>query len=295
MENSKKEKLISFILNSSNKISLSDRQKLTMLIRPTVGVRTQSICDGEIQIGRSKIGGQPDLPKDFIWPRFNGTPLLFCAQYNLSEIQIFEKELTLPHRGFFYVFLNVSEKWSEFSVLDQDYKFIYSESEQLLRTDFPYDYRANGDFQSATIEYFQYFTLPAAENYRLTPFIEKNKDFYFDFYQPFEDFMQDELFPGSVSLHQILGYDRSVQASVVYDFASKELDLYTMGGPEYQKRWAEVLELSKKYEILLQIDCDDDNTNLSKFGGSGTFYFGIKHNDLKAGNFDNVCMSYQMT
>jgi uncharacterized protein YwqG len=295
MINNKKEKLISFILNSTDEISTSDKEKLVRLIRPTIGIKTKSIDDIKIEVGKSKIGGKPDLPQGFVWPKIDNKPLLFCAQYNLSEIQAFDSENMLPNKGMFYIFLNINDKWGEFSVLEQDHQFIYTEHEQLFRTDFPDDYRTNGDFQSATIKYFQFFTLPDDENYRLKVFNEKNKDFYFHFYQPFEEFMEDELFPESISLNQILGYDRSIQSSVVYDFASKELNLYTKDVDEYRKQWNEILELSKSYELLLQLDCDDCNTNLNKFGGSGTFYFGIKQSDLNVKSFKNVCMSFQMT
>lgn len=295
MNNNKREQLISFILNSTNEISTSDKEKLVRLIRPTIGVRTKSIADIKIEVGKSKIGGKPDLPKGFVWPKIDNKPLLFCAQYNLSEIQSFDQENMLPNKGMFYIFLNINDKWGEFSVLEQDHQFIYTEHEHLFRTDFPEHYRDNGSFKSAVIEYFQYYTLPDDENYQLEAFSEKNKDFYFHFYQPFEEFVENELFPDFVSYHQILGYDRSIQSSVVYDFASKELNLYSKGGNEYQKRWNEILKLSKSYELLLQLDCDDSSTNLSKFGGDGTFYFGIKRKDLKVRNFKNVCMSFQMT
>lgn len=295
MNNNKKEELISFILNSTNEISLSDREKLTKLIRPAVGMKTQSIDDSKIEIGKSKIGGKPDLPKNFIWPTFDNKSLLFCAQYNLSEIQLFEEDNILPNIGMFYIFLNINEKWNQFSVLEEDYQFIYSESDQLFRVDYPKDYGVNWGFKSATISYFKYYTLPHDENYHLMTFNEKNKDFYFHFYQPFKEFMEEELFSEVDNLHQILGYDNSIQTSVVYDFAAKKLNLYAKGGSEYQKRWDQILKLSKTYELLLQIDCDDSNTDLRRFGGSGTFYFGIKRNDLRIKNFKNICMSFQMT
>jgi len=295
MNNNKREQLISFILNSTNEISMSDKEKLVELIRPTIGIRTKSTDDIKIEISKSKIGGKPDLPQGFVWPKIDNKPLLFCVQYNLSEVQTFDPENILPNKGMFYLFLNINDKWGEFSVLEQDHQFIYSEHEQLFRTDFPEDYRANGNFESAIIEYFQYYTLPDDENYQLITFNERNKDFYFHFYQPFEEFMEEELIPEPHSLHQVLGYDRSIQSSVVYDFASKELNLYSMGGSEYQKRWDEILTHSKSYELLLQLDCDDSNTNLSKFGGSGVFYFGIKQKDLEIKNFKNVSMSFQMT
>ncbi len=95
-------------------------------------------------------------------------------------------------------------------------------------------------------------------------------------------------------MHQILGYDRSLQSSVVYEFASKELGLYGAESSEYKKKWNDILELSKTYELLLQLDCDDSNSDLSKFGGSGTYYFGLSKTDLEKKKFDDIKMSFQL-
>lgn len=291
------DKLKSFIRNSDEiHIEKEDREKLIKMIRPTIGIKTHSIDDKNIKIGRSKIGGKPDLPQIFDWPRENGVPLLFCAQYNLSELTKFDKENLLPKGGFFYIFLGLDQELNEFNVVNQTFRFIYSASENLIRTDFPNDYQKEHTFKSALMEYFQYYTLPDDENYKLTWLEQKyNNELYFNFYQPTEEFITDELYERYNSMHQILGHDRSIQSSVVYDFASKNLGLYFAESSVYQNRWNEILELSKTYELLLQLDCDDPNTDLSKYGGSGTYYFGIDRNDLKNKNFNSVHMTFQMT
>ena len=97
------------------------------------------------------------------------------------------------------------------------------------------------------------------------------------------------------NIHQIIGHDRSIQSSVVYEFASKELGQYLADSSEHKKRWNDILELSKTFELLLQLDCYDSNPDLTKFGGSGTYYFGISKPDLEKKNFNDIKMSFQMT
>jgi uncharacterized protein YwqG len=290
------DKIKSFIRNSEEiEIEKSDKEKLIKMIRPTVGIRTKSSDDKNVKVGKSKIGGKPDLPKDFEWPKADNKSMLFCAQYNLSELTKFDKENNLPKKGFFYVFLSLDQDWKEFNGVNQPYKLIFSENENIVRTEFPNDLEKNQTFKTAEIEYFQFYTIPDDENYKLFEFDKKYEDFYFYFYQPTDEYLIEELYEDSNKMHQILGYDRSIQSSVVYEFASKELGLYLAESSEHKKRWNDILELSKTYELLLQLDCDDPNTDLSKYGGSGTYYFGLSKTDLEKKNFDDIKMSFQMT
>ena len=289
-------KITSFIRNSEEvQIDNEDKEELIKMIKPTVGIKTKSSDDKNLKIGQSKIGGKPDLPKDFEWPRANEKPMLFCAQYNLSEITRFDKKSELPKKGFFYIFLSLNEEWDEFNGIKQPFKFVFSKSENLIRTEFPNGINENQTFKTAVIEYFEYYTIPHWQNYKLFEFDKKYDDFNFYFIEPIEFYMIEELYQDSDNMHQILGHDSSIQSSVVYDFASKELGLYGAKSSEYQKRWNDILELSKTYELLLQLDCYDSNTDLTKFGGSGTYYFGLSKTDLENMNFNNIKMSFQMT
>ena len=42
---------------------------------------------GTVAIGSSKMGGVPDLPALFEYPKHKGNPLQFIAQFNLSDLQ----------------------------------------------------------------------------------------------------------------------------------------------------------------------------------------------------------------
>ncbi len=290
------EKIKSFIRNSEEiEIDKSDKEELIKMIKPTIGIKTKVTDDKNLQVGKSKIGGKPDLPKDFEWPRANGKPMLFCAQYNLTELIKFDKQDQLPKKGFFYIFLSLDEKWNEFNGVNKPFKFIFSENENIIRTEFPSDIEENQKFKTAEIQYFQFYTIPDDENYKLFEFDKKYDDFYFYFYQPTDEYIIEELYQDSNKMHQILGYDRSIQSSVVYEFASKELGLYGAESSEYKKKWNEILELSKTFELLLQLDCDDSETDLSRFGGSGVYYFGLSKTDLENKKFDSIKMSFQKT
>jgi hypothetical protein len=59
-------------------------------------------AEGALPVGSGKIGGEPDLPADFVWPEFEGInysdnckevrPLAFLAQINLKDIATYDRE-----------------------------------------------------------------------------------------------------------------------------------------------------------------------------------------------------------
>lgn len=74
-----------------------------------------------LAVGQSRYGGQPDVPADFIWPRYTGKdyeglvaerPLSFMAQINLAEAAEFDKDGLLPKKGLLSFFYELqTEAW----------------------------------------------------------------------------------------------------------------------------------------------------------------------------------------
>lgn len=291
---SKLEKLIKFIKKSENKLSSEDKEKIINLIKPAIGIFTKKLEFDSLEIGKSKIGGKPDLPIDFNWPKVNNSDLIFCAQYNISEFKKFDKEDILPKKGMFYVFIGINEESNGFSINQKDSKIFYIENLlNLERKEFPISISEERKIEPAEIQFLENLTIPDDENYKLFYFNEKYDDFYFDFYQDTIDYISDELNGFMDNMHQILGEDKSIQSSVVYEFSRNELNI--KNDEEYSEKWNEILENSKSFSSLIQLDCCDSNTNLSKFGGSGVFYIGLKTDELKNLNFENLKLSFQTT
>jgi hypothetical protein len=291
---SKLEKLIKFIKKSENKLSFEDKEKIINLIKPAIGIFTKKLEFDSLEIGKSKIGGKPDLPIDFNWPKVNNSDLIFCAQYNISEFKKFDKEDILPKKGMFYVFIGINEESNGFSINQKDSKIFYIENLlNLERKEFPISISEERKIEPAEIQFLENLTIPDDENYKLFYFNEKYDDFYFDFYQDTIDYISDELNGFMDNMHQILGEDKSIQSSVVYEFSRNELNI--KNDEEYSEKWNEILENSKSFSSLIQLDCCDSNTNLSKFGGSGVFYIGLKTDELKNLNFENLKLSFQTT
>ena len=279
------------ILISDFNIPYSYKIELSKLVQPTVGVRTIVKDDKNINIGSSKIGGKPDLPINFDWPKMDDEFLTFCAQYNLEEINIYDVSNELPSRGIIYVFIYIDQEWPGFLNKKSSYKVIFQENTgELIRTEFPFNYFNEGIFEPSKIEYFESYTMPDDESIILKNLQDNYEDFH-NLYHSTYEYIEHLTELDIDSFHQVLGFDRSIQSSVTYNFAEIELEITTQ--KEWKTKESEVLELSKKYKLLLQLDTDDNN--LEKFSGSSTIYFGIEHKDLEMKNFDNVIMAFQGT
>src|SRR5687767_2161561 len=100
---------------------------LPSLARPSVRLATQRVPYGQLGIGQSRIGGIPDVPAGFEWPRWApsrqredkfgepwhpeaATPLGLIAQIDLSVLP--QVDEGLPGRGWLYFFYDrYCEPW----------------------------------------------------------------------------------------------------------------------------------------------------------------------------------------
>ena len=84
---------------------------LASLKKNEIIISTEFNTDSEI-VNKSKIGGKPYLPKDFIWPYYQEFPLSFLAQINLEEVNSLDKDRLLPSTGMLYFFYELeTEEW----------------------------------------------------------------------------------------------------------------------------------------------------------------------------------------
>lgn len=60
--------------------------------------------DDGLPVGRTKLGGRPDLPKSTRWPRADGRPMTFLAQVALADVAPHDATASLPAEGHMAVF-----------------------------------------------------------------------------------------------------------------------------------------------------------------------------------------------
>lgn len=63
--------------------------------------------DDGLPVGRTKLGGRPDLPKGTRWPRADGRPMTFLAQIALADVAPHDATASLPAEGHLAVFCDL--------------------------------------------------------------------------------------------------------------------------------------------------------------------------------------------
>ena len=286
-----REKIIAELQKMDFDLDQSTIDFLQKSIRNKVKYTSNKVEDEQIVIGKSKIGGQPDLATNFVWPMYNNEYLTFCAQYNLADIMPFDTEKLLPQSGLLSVFIYIDQEWPGFFNKKGSFKVVYTnDAAELVRTDFPEGYFMQGIIEPAEIAYKTWCSLPTTDNFKMKTVFDSNPKAVKAYYNAFEEIMMELTNEISGDCHQLVGEDISIQSSVLNYLIEQSFT-----SEEYAEQKDNIEELAKANILLLQLDCCDNNTNLWRYGGSACIYFGMTPEDLKNHHFDNVLMAFQST
>ena len=142
-----------------------DKKELEPLKRNAIVINYNEENREKIPKGSSKIGGKPDLPKDFQWYYYNGEdykrkvanrPLSFLMQINCEEVYKYDKESLLPKKGILYFFYELMTMTWGFSPDDRGSARVFyydGEIEDLVPTDFPEDMEEDCIIPEAKIDF----------------------------------------------------------------------------------------------------------------------------------------------
>lgn len=250
---------------------------LTNAALPSIRLITQSTNDINLVSGKTKFGGSPDLPQTYIWPQYQGSPLPFIAQINLSDISPYDIKQCLPSTGMLYFFFDLNAYFTHFH--DETWRILYhatsiTQFEQIISQESKLQY------YMCMIDYTTELTLPDYNPFdgfdtmltrqfelpkKLTELEEEA------YYQVVEQLSGTAHTKYHIPIHRLLGYPDNVQ-----------WDMYSeLGG------------VSTDWQLLLQVDSDSaPNTN---WGDTGRIYFWIRKQDLAKGDFSKVRLILQST
>ncbi len=76
---------------------------LTALIRPAILLRSFKATKADLALGATRVGGTPDLPEKFRWPK----DARFVAQIRLQDVTPYDSEGVLPRDGWLLVFSDI--------------------------------------------------------------------------------------------------------------------------------------------------------------------------------------------
>ena len=267
---------------------------LDSLKKNEITIFTEFNNNSEI-IDKSKIGGKPYLPKDFIWPYYQELPLSFLAQINLEEVNSLDKDKLLPSKGMLYFFYELeTEEWGYHPESKGCAKvFYYEDISNFSLIDFPKDIKDYCKVPEFKVAFKSNISLPSYENFYL---FLKEHDTFKEQDISFSDFipLYDELFIPDNNYTKLLGYPEVIQNPMEEECEAVTRG-FNMGGIEsYPKQYQkEIRSASKDWILLFQMDTVETSDYELMFGDSGHIYFWIKKEDLKNKNFDNIWLILQ--
>lgn len=250
---------------------------------------------------RSKTGGKPAVPVNFVWPEYTGKgygdeepvtrPLSFMAQINLEEVAEYDTKNLLPKTGMLCFFYDmVTMKWG-FDPQDKGCARVYyfPDVRKLSPMDIPQNLEDEVYIPELRMSFEKHISLPLSPD---------NLSVKFD-WDEYEEcceelgYEPDEM--GDVT--KLLGYPDVIQNPMEEECESVTRG-YRQGNPEdYAKIPQAVKEDIKKkaneWTLLFQMGTISTDETEIMFGDCGHIYFWIKKEDLKNKNFNNIWLILQ--
>ncbi len=279
---------------------------------PKNAIRLQTTKDSGIPIGR--LGGLPDVPKDFIWPTFETDtfddkeikprPLSFIAQFDCAALAPLDKENLLPHEGILSFFYELgSQTWGYSPENAGSAKVYWFEDKALL---FPAAFPADldGDYRLPAVPLFAYQETQYPDFQDFSEICTESGshssdeiyDEWEDFCDNYESVIQTLQGDDTALRHQLLGWPRIIQNSMAYECELVGRGYY-MGNalkdiPEDEIADARAHSL-QNWVLLFQLESDEFGDYCLDFGDCGNIYFYIRKEDLAARRFERVWLISQ--
>ncbi len=261
----------------------------------------------ELSVGASRFGGAPDVPADFIWPRFRTDtfeddrvkerPLSFLAQFNCREMSAWDTEGLLPKTGLLAFFYECgSQRWG-FDPTDKGCArvFWFEDLESLQLAAFPVDLPEEYRFPALGVRGSAERSWPGLEDFFFGGAWPPNA---WEVYAAARTALGDPVPEFEENTSKLLGWPDLIQGNI-----TQECELvtrgYRQGSPEdYEKVPAQLREQARRtsledWRLLFQLDTVSGGGFELMFGDCGRIYFFIRKEDLQARRFDRVWLTLQ--
>jgi uncharacterized protein YwqG len=239
----------------------------------------------------SRLGGAPDLPPGFEWPRWGGRSLAFLGQINLGEEGARVPEAGLPPNGLLLFFYDVQQQPTGLAPAHRGScrAVILRTGEALER-----DPEGRASFAEHPLAFSRELTLPTEHSVQVGP-LDLDYDERFAWYSlrerlaAFQGVVLEESSTEWFALNRLLGYPDAVHAGEIEldcQLVASGLDL--SGGEGYLDPRRDDLEPgAADWRLLLQLSVDSPLG--SDWGQSlQRLYVWIREPALRSGDFGQV-------
>jgi uncharacterized protein YwqG len=258
-------------------------------LRNEILAKPRTVNEDELTLGQSKIGGQPDLPKNIEWfKEDNGKRLSFIGQINLSEVTEFDRYKSLPSQGLLYFFYSAKADAWGFDIKDKDkFKVFYYDGplEELQRKEFPADLVESSRYKPCKLSFQSSVSLPNwGQDYVSKQLNKKEIDKYLE---------ATEYLNINVEQNKLLGHSDNIQGPMELQCQLVTNGLYCGDETGYNDPKAKELKKGADDWILLfQVDSNYEESGMI-WGDAGMLYFWIRKDDLKNKRFDKCWLISQ--
>lgn len=275
-------------------------QILNDLCRNEISVTARRSEEGG-SICRSKIGGVPAVPADFVWPRFEGEnydgetasrPLSFLCQINLEETHVCDREKLLPAKGLLLFFYELDTMRWGFDPEDRGcFRVYYFEDVGALALrDFPDD--LSGEYRIGEYE----LSFAARDSYPSFEELECHTDTSCD-WDEYDEAVTLRGFAIESERHKLLGYADLIQGEMLSECEQIARGIYC-GDPESYRQLSEqekadIHRAAADWVLLFQMESIQEEDCELMFGDVGNLYFYIRREDLAARAFDRAWLILQ--
>ena len=253
--------------------------EITNAALPSIRLKTHPMDERQFEQGATKFGGSPDFPVGFSWPAYNGLPIPFVAQINLSEVASYDPKHVLPAEGMLYFFFDIDAFFESWPRQESLWRVLYDSSDPTTRLQvaIPETVAKRINYRLSAVTYATEMTLPDYSRYDETsiqrlglsgPLTEEEERVYYE--------VQAQL-AGTVGtkyhlpLHRLLGHPDDVQWDMHRDLPGAPGD----------------------WQLLFQVD--SDGVPNTEWGDTGRIYYWIRTQDLAKRDFSRVELILQST
>jgi len=293
---------------ASPQLSIEEyRELFKSLKKSSILLEPDNEFNGESPIGRSKIGGKPDLPADFVWPRYEGEhfdgsekverPLSFIAQINCADASKHDKSALLPTSGMLYFFYDMaSGKWG-FDPNDKGCAKVFyhaGDVSELYITELPDDLLSepyNFRIPEAPVCFSIATEVPDFEEF--VQLSDNTVDYdllgeYMDAAVELEYKIEEDAFEKS----KLLGYADLVQSGMLLECECATNGIYC-GDESSAKEMEQRKTNGKQWQLLFQLGSFHIGDYELMWGDMGRIYYYIKVDDLEKLKFDDCWLILQ--
>ncbi len=294
------ESLVEAILRRAASIPDLAALNVRSLIQPSIRLTTTAGSHRQLELGGSRIGGTPDVPPGWEWPRWGPpevrrpgperrhpdrpSPLGFIAQIDLAAMPRVADGLS--NSGWLYFFYDrYDEPWG-FDPADRGCCRVFhveGDRSRLVRAEPPADLETDHEATPCRITARLEPTLPDE-----LPGVTYNSPICEAYWE-----LCRKLTDGDPVQHRLLGHPQVIQNPMELECQLASNGVYCGDAGGYESEQAKLLaDGAGDWRLLLQIDTDEDGPGWM-WGDCGRIYFWIKRQDLCSGRFDDVWLIFQ--